>query len=674
MKSQFIILLVLLLAIPSSAFFPKVGSTGINIGSKATDPATGKAGDFYYNSTDDVLKYYDAAHTAWTEVGSGSGGGGNFAEGGNFLTNNSWEVDDSDWTASGGSYSRSTGANNVLTPGVGSGAFDASASGQTLTASASVSGDGLISKTLVFSCETLTTATDYLMEGLVNGVVRGSTTISASTGFKRHYVLIDYGGDGALAATVRFKSQSNANIMRADQCFYGISTNFTPVVYGPAMSDFSEDNTFTVSGMGTISAQHFYTKRVGDTLHVRGIYTTGTVAASTASIDLPSKYALDTAKLDSATNAQKIGNWGILAVSGGPLNATTNSSVNAFLFYDGSTTSKIFFSRQVGTVANQFDKQNGSSICSSNEKQWIEFSVPIAGWGANVLSANSTSFRIADLLASGTRVTGSAPTAVGQYRSYLRNANASTYTETNGSPGTAPSITDGIKLYGGNAYTSADSNNEPSKYEMYIGPNKHFQMRFWSTTGRSGFVNATPMIYSAGGRDLGVVSHYEPNTGILTVVMNRYLGGGETSDCGIDNTSTEIHDCYYDATVSENALPVQQEGLVVTPNTYAEKIIRFTFSTSGGICTGTPCTIDSQTGSAISSVAWTGTGNYTVNFTAGTFSAAPACVWSTALYAARVTWCSAVGLPTTSSFDLLCVDDQGTARNVALSGICMGPK
>lgn len=45
--------------------------------SLASDPASGVAGAIYYNTTSNVLKFYNG--TAWTAIGTGQGGGGGAA-------------------------------------------------------------------------------------------------------------------------------------------------------------------------------------------------------------------------------------------------------------------------------------------------------------------------------------------------------------------------------------------------------------------------------------------------------------------------------------------------------------------------------------------------------------------------------------------------------------------
>lgn len=146
--------------------------------------------------------------------------------------------------------------------------------------------------------------------------------------------------------------------------------------------------------------------------------------------------------------------------------------------------------------------------------------------------------------ATATRVTGSAPDALGEYRSYLRNAAARTYTETNGSPTTAPSSTNGYKLYNGNAFASADTNNEPSKYEIYIGTGKTPIFEFYKNTGRTGLISTDIFPNWAGTNDVGCATGYDPVTGVafVTIIQN-----GKQCAPGVDEDGVAVvADIYFD--------------------------------------------------------------------------------------------------------------------------------
>jgi hypothetical protein len=127
--------------------------------------------------------------------------------------------------------------------------------------------------------------------------------------------------------------------------------------------------------------------------------------------------------------------------------------------------------------------------------------------------------------ATPTRVTGAAPDAIGEYRSYLRNAGARTYTETNGAPTTAPSSSNGYKLHTSADFATVDSNGEPSRYEIYIGTGKEPVFEFYSGTGRTGYISAFPFQRYAG-TDVngGFDVSYDPVTGIVQVFNPPYHG------------------------------------------------------------------------------------------------------------------------------------------------------
>ena len=148
--------------------------------------------------------------------------------------------------------------------------------------------------------------------------------------------------------------------------------------------------------------------------------------------------------------------------------------------------------------------------------------------------------------ATPTRVTGAAPDAIGEYRSYLRNAGARTYTETNGAPTTAPSSSNGYKLHTSADFATVDSNGEPSRYEIYIGTGKEPVFEFYSGTGRTGYISASPF-QRYGGTDVngGFDVSYDPVTGIVHVFNPSYQGGSNyTGLTALSNTVTA--DIYFD--------------------------------------------------------------------------------------------------------------------------------
>jgi len=113
-------------------------------------------------------------------------------------------------------------------------------------------------------------------------------------------------------------------------------------------------------------------------------------------------------------------------------------------------------------------------------------------------------------------------------------------------------------------------------------------------------------------------------------------------------------------------------GGVVSDSVGVEKLVRASLTRSAA-CTSSPCAIASQSG-GISSVTRTSAGLYTVNFSAGTFSGVPACVASGADTGPGLRLCYGIGAPTSTTFDLACVDGAITNSDAAFDLTCQGPK
>lgn len=127
----------------------------------------------------------------------------------------------------------------------------------------------------------------------------------------------------------------------------------------------------TPNNFGTISNATWSTRREGDTLRVKGQWQNGTVAASTASITLPSGLSGDTAKL--GTGARPIvGSFKRLrtGVSGGDTEII-------IYFNSGTATAAFFGTTSAGGI---FEAVNVSSFCGTSDYITITLDIPIAGW------------------------------------------------------------------------------------------------------------------------------------------------------------------------------------------------------------------------------------------------------------------------------------------------------
>lgn len=362
------------------------------------------------------------------------------------------------------------------------------------------------------------------------------------------------------------------------------------VAVGMAGSDtLQQTDAVSIVGFGTLGASSYQKQRVGDKLRITGTFTSGTVNGSTASITLTG-LQIDASKLSSASSGAEVGR--MFAIQSGGTTAITPGNYQWVLFYDGADTTNIYIGYRVGSSV--FTKETGSGIGANTTPYSFSFDVPIAGWSSNVSMAESSVFNISSLLANGTRVT-STPTKLGEYRTLVKDAAATTSTDN--APTAAPSASNGMRIFAKD-YASAGTSGEPNKWVIFVGKNKTVKVTPFAATGRTGIISIDR--YNSTIRHYGVNQEYDPTTGLLVLSTIPHNGDITLAYAGIvsqidGSATTQPTDCYFDVVVAENAQVVstqqpRSEVWVHTGNGY------------GSTNTNTPrfTTIQSQTGNAIS--------------------------------------------------------------------------
>jgi hypothetical protein len=230
----------------------------------------------------------------------------------------------------------------------------------------------------VATCRYKTTAASFVF-GISNGSgTLVSETLAASTSWALtpplNFIFPNASGTNTVYPYITSGSTTAISIddcfvMPADSYNTGSTIIVTPwVAYTP-----------TFAGFGTPTSVSFFSREVGDTLEVKGNFTSGTTTATQAQIGLgfngtASNVVVDTTKIAPGANVGRAGQTttgsGFFDI--GILAPTTNQSyVN--VGFQGSATSIL-------------TPQNGNGINGSNATFSVFFSVPIAGWG------NATSF------------------------------------------------------------------------------------------------------------------------------------------------------------------------------------------------------------------------------------------------------------------------------------------
>ena len=215
------------------------------------------------------------------------------------------------------------------------------------------------------------------------GTASATTPFSArlNTGVSQLNSFFVSGSTASDKYALRVLRNANATAVRLDSFVVGPQS----LAVAPPLTGWENSTGFTYSGFGTVSSQSVQIKRIGDTMSVRGNFTSGTAAASQALIILPSGYHINTSAI-SATTRVPIFGYGAAYSSAGTVNYSGGG--NPFLVtYDGTNSDRVALSEFVSS--NSLAARNGNNICIdvSGDILSFQFEIPIAEWAG---SANNS--------------------------------------------------------------------------------------------------------------------------------------------------------------------------------------------------------------------------------------------------------------------------------------------
>lgn len=694
-----------------------------------TSPPTGLT---LFNTDTNKLNAYNG--TSWTEVGGGAGG--LYAGGQNLITNNSWETDTTGWTASGGSYARTTTAAHIVPPGVGAASWDASASAQTLSATSVTvtANDGLSGRNGVLSCAVKTAATDLKLQ-----VYDGSNVISAnsatdvvtssSAGFVRSSWNFIFPSSGTL--TARFYAQSDSAIAYIDDCFFGLAEGFNVLevsqatligqayIDGAGSCQWSRTNTsmgaFTSDadcgtvvveqnpGPGTISATDTDLPKFTVSNLPPGTYQV-TVGVSSAWCAATAGCAI--AINDGTTTSGNLG-FGTNGESFEVLPATlrgvfvyTSVGSRTFEIYGQASTSTVninpAYSGQRLTFSIYRFPTTAETAYRPEQVSWY-VDATMDGANPSLGTADVSSF---------TEITHASLTLTPQSGSQAVGVMCSS---TNAA--TAPS----------SSATTCAAGSESVGINFNIPKAGAYQVCWYGThysdVNNTGIVNGTLELIETptNAQTLTLEGGTRINFGLSgpTVASSAITGNLPIANCSIFNWSSAgtkgvrlMYEQDVTATVNYSLIiadaaaasgqrnmrwtvtPVAQSmpmpilvGGVTSNSTGAERVERLLFggTASGGepatTCAASPCVVAAQSGSWVSSVTRTSTGIYPVTIAAGIFSAPPACTCTAGWSGVGSGGiCAATGDSATAITVSTYANNGSGVQDNAVSVICMGPR
>lgn len=164
-------------------------------------------------------------------------------------------------------------------------------------------------------------------------------------------------------------------------------------LYGSAITDWVA-YTPTFTGFGTAASIEFQSRKVGDTLQIRGKFSCGTSTGTECRITLGFNGVNSNATSSDTTKIPSIQECGVYV-----RNISTAALVSTPILIEPSV-GYITFGKMTATDS-PLTKQNGNQIAAAGELVSLFMQVPIQGWGSSQVMSNDANTRIVAALVSG---------------------------------------------------------------------------------------------------------------------------------------------------------------------------------------------------------------------------------------------------------------------------------
>lgn len=617
--------------------------------SGSTDPTSvatsAPVGSIYLNTSNgNLYRKVDAgSSTNWQKVGSA-------AVAGNLLPNPDWETGTTGWTASAGSYARTTTAADVGF-GAGSGSFDASAASQTLTSTAVAIPTGLYASNGLASCYIKTAASDYIMQVYDGTNVIGSATIAASTQYTRTNVNFVFPSSGNIS--LRISSQSNAAIMYMDDCYVGPATNISQVsqatFIGSAYIAATASCLWTISATGSLHAFNTTAACPGPTIESNP----GPGTLGTTDSDLPKFPVSNLAPGTYRVAIQFIGTGNVSTVAG-------------FGIYDGTSVSQASRSAlgfgTTGVGSYQVTLEGVFTYATASSPTFEIYGDINTGTNVNTIDNQAGGGQPRQVSIKIYRLPSSSELAVRSDQTVTNVSSSATATTnwpiTSGQFGDLTSISLSPGTWDISAYTTIFNNGSVTAQPMRFG--------IGTISGNNSPDVIEMSNYNAGTTSLRYPMIVTPTTVTVAATTTYYLKGRmDTSAANVQNLGYGINARKIGTSTPAPILV----GSVTSNSAGAERVERLYVAAS---CTSSPCTIASQSGSWVSSVSRSAVGTYQVNLSAGMFASPPSCS-AQSVDNNRVIYLYSP--PTTSNvFVAGTVGTTSALADVGFHLICQGPR
>lgn len=371
----------------------------------------------FFDSADNKLKRMNSSSEV-IEVGSGGGEGGI-----NYIDNNDFETNITGWTVSKNTAAAATPDSGFVTSGVTNTIARSTSSPLRGTASGLYT-LGALGNQLYYDF-TIDSADKYkVLQGSLEYAISSGTFADDSvtvwiwdiTNSKfiqpAPYLLKNHSlpaekfpfefqcSDSTSYRLVLHQAAASTAVLKIDNVSVGPQAK----LYGSAVTDWKDYTPTNTQGFGTITSVNLKWRKVGDSIEIQGGFTTGTVTASTAQLELPNSLVIGGTtsariQVGNLTRAGASGPYTVLGVQG-----------RSYLTFGAGASS-------------QGDVPGNTLLGSSEAVLLTSVIIPIHGFSSSQIMSHDASTRVvaARVYKSGTQVVGSGDTKITSFTAYDPN-------------------------------------------------------------------------------------------------------------------------------------------------------------------------------------------------------------------------------------------------------------
>lgn len=284
------------------------------------------------------------------------------------------------------------------------------------TTGAGTAGDGYVSKVYnvapKYRAKSLTVSLSYLVATAPTGLNLSGTssntyalavydvTNAVWIGMAGNFNFVQSSGVGTYSGTFQTGSNTAAiQIFLYSPVAPGSASSFLiddvwigmkPIARGPAIKDWTSYTPTVGAGFGTATNIAFFYRQDGDMLSIQGTFTVGTVAASLATLTLPSGLSIDSSKISINNTSANPGTMVGYYDNSEALANTQGCIVTA----PATSTTLVYFGPGETNASSSLTPANGNVVTASSVVMSVNFSVPIAGWSSNSVMSSDADTRV----------------------------------------------------------------------------------------------------------------------------------------------------------------------------------------------------------------------------------------------------------------------------------------